>query len=84
MGGTGDLHVVSLATKTRVALDAANGVKGGAQYTPYGADDQHVNFQPTVLPLAVGGYYWVLFTSRRHFGNTITPSGPAHPTKKLS
>jgi hypothetical protein len=27
------------------------------------------------LPVPVGGYYWVLFTSRRTYGNTIAPGG---------
>jgi hypothetical protein len=34
-------------------------------------DDVQRDFEPTVLPLAVGGYYWVVFTSRRQYGNTI-------------
>ncbi len=73
----GDLYAVDLATKTRVALDAANGVmKGGAQYIPYGAADLHLNYEPTALPLAVGGYYWVVFTSRRQFGNTVVGGDP--------
>ena len=28
-----------------------------------------------MLPVPVGGYYWVLFTSRRAYGNTIAPGG---------
>jgi hypothetical protein len=34
-----------------------------------------MNYEPNVLPVAVGGYYWVLFTSRRAYGNTIAPGG---------
>jgi hypothetical protein len=34
-----------------------------------------MNYEPNVLPLAIGGYYWVLFTSRRAYGNTIGPDG---------
>ena len=30
-----------------------------------------MNYEPTVLPVAVGGYYWVVFTSRRAYGNFI-------------
>ena len=29
-----------------------------------------------MLPVAVGGYYWTIFTSRREYGNTITDSDP--------
>jgi hypothetical protein len=81
----GDLYAVDLATKTRVALDAANGMKAGAQYIPYGAGDLHLNYEPTALPLAVGGYYWVVFTSRRQFGNTVVGGDPwsNSPRKKL-
>jgi hypothetical protein len=68
----GDLYYVDLATKTKVALDIANGVRGGQPYIPYGAADLHLNYEPTVLPLAVGGYYWAVFTSRRRLGNVIT------------
>jgi hypothetical protein len=34
-----------------------------------------MNYEPTVLPVAVGGFYWVMFTSRRCYGNTIAPGG---------
>ena len=34
-----------------------------------------MNYEPSVLPVPVGGYYWVLFTSRRAYGNTIAPGG---------
>ena len=34
-------------------------------------EDLHMNYEPTVLPVAVGGYYWVVFTSRRAYGNYI-------------
>jgi hypothetical protein len=34
-----------------------------------------MNYEPNVLPVAVGGYYWVIFDSRRAYGNTIAPGG---------
>ena len=40
-----------------------------------GARDQHLNFEPTFAPVAAGGYFWVVFHSRRTFGNALT--GPA-------
>lgn len=76
-----DLKWVDVATKTVAALDALNGFRKNAggvleTYLPYGeAEDAHLNYEPTILPVAVGGYYWVVFTSRRSFGNTIY-SGP--------
>jgi hypothetical protein len=72
-------------------LDALNGIDTqGKVYLPYGepgveqdvADKPltqgtaHMNYEPNVLPVAVGGYYWVFFTSRRSYGNVIAPGGP--------
>ena len=48
---------------------------------PQGARDQNLNFEPTVLPIASGGYFWVMMTSRRTFGNTLV--GDRSQTKRL-
>jgi hypothetical protein len=57
--------------------DTANGFD-----SPCNTQDLHMNYEPTVLPVAVGGYYWVVFTSRRAYGNfiwqgtgSVTPTG---------
>ncbi len=71
-GASGDLSVVDVASKTVTSLDALNGSAGGTIYLPYGASEAHLNYEPTILPVAVGGYYWVVFTSLREYGNTIT------------
>ena len=79
----GDLFVVDVASTTVTPLDALNGLvtATGQPYLPYGAAEAHLNYEPTVLPVAVGGYYWVVFTSRREYGNTITDaSDPGHPS----
>jgi hypothetical protein len=58
-------------TTSPVALDALNG-KG---YLPTNAkhpNDAVLNYEPTVNPIASGGYYWVVFTSRRMYGNVAT------------
>lgn len=34
--------------------------------------DQVYNYEPSVLPVTVGGYSWVAFTSRRMYGNVAT------------
>jgi hypothetical protein len=64
------------ATKDARRLDAANGyAAGGGSYLPVNADhpsDAALNYEPTVNPVASGGYYWVVFTSRRIYGNLIT------------
>jgi hypothetical protein len=78
------------------ALDRANG-KG---YLPNGAanhdDDTTLQYEPTVAPIVAGGYAWVVFTSRRLYGNVatrdpfesdprgndLTPGNSAGPTTK--
>jgi hypothetical protein len=53
-------------------------------YLPYTTQETNFNFEPTILPLAVGGYYWTIITSRRFYGNTVTPqNGSADQRKKL-
>jgi hypothetical protein len=69
---TGDLSIADVASKAVVPLDALNGGPAGQVYLPYGESEAHLNYEPTVLPVAVGGYYWTIFTSRREYGNTIT------------
>lgn len=64
-------------TPIAVRLDKLNG-KG---YIPLGAagsehDDrtkeETLNYEPTVNPVPSGGYAWVVFTSRRLYGNVAT------------
>jgi hypothetical protein len=54
-----------------------HGATGGASdpqssYSEVGWDDTTLNYEPTVLPIVVGGYAWVVFTSRRLYGNQLT------------
>jgi hypothetical protein len=74
-GTHGELWWVDLATKTGTRLDLANG-KG---YLPAhttavttNGDDSTLNYEPTVNPVPSGGYAWVVFTSRRMYGNVAT------------
>ncbi len=54
------------------ALDRANG-KGYLPAAPLGhEDDATLQYEPTVAPLVAGGYAWVVFTSRRAYGNVAT------------
>ncbi len=66
---TGDVFIVDLATKTVHRLDALDGYTGNQTYLP--ANDPKLSFAPTVLPEAVGGYFWAVFTSHRSYGNTL-------------
>jgi hypothetical protein len=66
----GDLYSVDVASKQARRLDAANGyAASGESYLPNG--ERNMTFVPTVLPIAVGGYFWVLYTSHRSYGNTL-------------
>ncbi|HET7545940.1 MAG TPA: PA14 domain-containing protein [Polyangiaceae bacterium] len=51
------------ASPTPVALTALN---SGER-----AVDANKSYQPTMLPVAAGGYRWVVFTSTRPYGNTL-------------
>jgi hypothetical protein len=70
--GNDDLFVVpAKAGATPVALTNAN---NPGNVLP--ADSQHLNYAPTVNPIASGGYVWVVFTSPRDYGNEmVSPEG---------
>jgi len=71
-GSRGELWWVDLKTHTAVPLATVN----GAAYLPTGpsghADDATLDYEPTVNPVASGGYAWVVFTTRRLYGNVAT------------
>ncbi|HET9958942.1 MAG TPA: hypothetical protein VFQ61_30840 [Polyangiaceae bacterium] len=73
------------STPTEARLNKANGRNAdGSLYIPTAADvstaatahsttnEPILNYEPTMSPSAVGGYYWVAFTSRRLYGNVAT------------
>ncbi len=66
---TGDLYVTDASTHVVTRLDSLDGYAASGSYLP--ANDPGLNFAPTVLPEAVGGYFWVVFTSHRSYGNTL-------------
>jgi hypothetical protein len=72
-----EIRMVELTSGTVKNLNALNGRDAsGTSYLPHGeAEENDMNYEPSVLPVAVGGYYWVLFTSRRAYGNDIAPGG---------
>ncbi len=92
------------ASSTHTMLGALNGFSAsGTSYLPtvsamHGTDsttgqplDTELNYEPTVNPVPTGGYYWVVFTSRRAYGNVLagdpfadeSQTGPQAFTKKL-
>jgi hypothetical protein len=74
-----ELNLIETATKTVSKLNALNGRDAnGVSTLPYGeAVDNNMNYEPNVMPLPVGGYFWVVFTSRRAYGNTVAPGRAA-------
>jgi hypothetical protein len=41
--------------------------------------DAQSNYFPTVMPVAVGGYFWVFWTSMRAYGNKLAGREPGVP-----
>ena len=72
-----DVRLVGLNGDNHNSLAQLNGYDAHGSFAlPYGeTEESHLNYEPSVLPVPVGGYYWVLFTSRRAYGNTIAPGG---------
>lgn len=71
LGNPGDLYFASVASpgSAETPLAALN----GATY-PFaaGARDRDLNFEPAFAPVASGGYFWIVFHSRRTWGNALT------------
>jgi hypothetical protein len=77
-----------------VALNALNGDDAnGKMNLPQATgitnhtDDDQMNYEPTVNPIVSGGYAWVVFTSRRMYGNLAQgdpyeSSSGSHPIPK--
>jgi WD40-like Beta Propeller Repeat len=99
-GGTAELMIADARNPPQFSperLCALNGYQGDCM-TPYlpvspsHPNDTIYNYEPTVNPVPSGGYYWIVFTTRRAYGNvaqgdpyeTNTYSPIDHPvTKKL-
>lgn len=75
--GWGELWLTNLDGSTSYALAEANGV---ADLTP---EQQRMNFEPTFMPVSVGGYYWLIFVSERPYGNTLVDQDPLTRNKQL-
>jgi hypothetical protein len=81
-GNTSELWWVDVASSTAHRLDQLNGydatgnvylpgndADAGGTNTHPAAQEVTLNYEPTVNPIASGGYAWVVFTSRRMYGN---------------
>jgi hypothetical protein len=75
-GGQGELWWTNLDTNLAHKLELANGTRAGKSYLPQSTDnhqsDELLNYEPTLAPVASGGYAWMVFTSRRLYGNVAT------------
>ncbi len=75
-GTRGELWWYDVASKTAARLDNANGLgmvpKGDSTTGSNHDDDASLQYEPTVNPVVSGGYAWVVFTSRRLYGNVAT------------
>ncbi len=76
-GATAQVWWSDLATGTATPLAALDGfdLTSKASYLPTSAthpDDTVLNYEPTAAPIVSGGYAWVVFTSRRLYGNLAT------------
>lgn len=69
-GTTGNLY---LASVNQPGIEIPLAALNGTTY-PFGAGnrDRDLNYEPTFAPLAAGGYYWIVFHSRRTYGNALT------------
>ena len=71
-----ELSIIDVASKTVTLLAKAMGYNmpedaaKNATYLPFGAEDLHHAYYPTVSPVGAGGYFWVFFDSVRHYGGT--------------
>jgi hypothetical protein len=68
--GNADLYFASAVTpnqEVRLAKLDGDGYPFAA-----GSRDLSWNFEPSFAPVAAGGYFWVVFTSRRTYGNILT------------
>jgi WD40-like Beta Propeller Repeat len=68
---TGDIYAVDVATKTVRRLDILDGYTGSSTASYLPSSDPGLNFAPTMLPEAVGGYFWAIFTSHRSYGSML-------------
>ena len=71
-GSRGELWWVTTASPQPVRLDKLNGLGYVPNVGTNHADDTTLNYEPTVNPVPSGGYAWVVFTSRRAYGNIAT------------
>lgn len=81
-GARSELWWVDIATKTAKRLDNVMGIGAdGKSYLPTATNghdqDETLSYDPSISPVPSGGYAWMVFMSRRLYGNVAT-SDPFH------
>jgi hypothetical protein len=72
LASNSELWYVDLELNQTIRMDNAN--RGLVDI------DAQSNYFPTVMPVAVGGYFWVFWSSMRGYGNRFTGREPGVPT----
>lgn len=67
LDASGNSYLPKLATPINMSCTGDSSQVGNID--PDHGDDVHLSYEPTVNPVASGGYAWVVFTSRRMYGN---------------
>jgi hypothetical protein len=67
---SGNVYLPKLSNVVSVTCNADGAEMGDVDADH--SDDVDLNYEPTVLPVAAGGYVWVVFTSRRMYGSEAT------------
>jgi hypothetical protein len=75
--GQSDIWLTSIDGSLQIPLDKANGT--GLLQGPEASS----TYEPTFMPVAVGGYFWLVVVSERTYGNTLTDTNPASRHKQL-
>ena len=66
----GKSYLPALSAPINMSCVGDSAMVGGIQ--PSHESDEDLNYEPTVNPVAGGGYAWVVFTSRRRYANVAT------------
>jgi hypothetical protein len=70
LDATGTSYLPTLTTP--ITMSCLADLQEVGNIDPDHGDDVDVNYEPTVNPVASGGYAWVVFTSRRLYGSEAT------------
>jgi hypothetical protein len=71
-----DLYYVDIASKRAIRMARVGDT------VAYPGRDEHLDYFPTMSPVAAGGYFWAFFTSRRNYGNLMVEADLTQPHTK--